>query len=94
MERKTVSVAVMISVCENPVIISAPGPVQCLYFFVVLAIQRRLTYCLILEQLHLILKQYTRCYDNEEVVVVGFISRHTFGFLIGKCIIHIICFYF
>lgn len=74
-EWKTVGVAVMISVCENPVISSALGPVQSLDFSVVLTVQRSLTCCLVLEQLHLILG-IQRERDGEDV---GFINRTNSG---------------
>lgn len=66
LEWKTAGVAVMISVREDPVITSALGFVQGLDISVVLTVQRGLTCCLVLEQLHLILGPQTQRQDGEE----------------------------
>lgn len=52
---ETVSVAVVISVRENPAVSSALGFIQGCHFGVVLPVERGLTRRLILKQLHLIL---------------------------------------
>ena len=56
---KTVGVAVMISVCENPLIPPAFSLVKGLDVCVILSVQRCLTCCLILKQLQLILEPHT-----------------------------------
>lgn len=84
-ERRTVSVAVVIRVCENPAISSTLAPVQSLDLCMVLTVQRSLTWCLILEQLHLILGPQTERHGEK----VGFIkktnsSKTTFNFNLKK----------
>lgn len=71
-EWETVGVAVMISVCENPAVSPAFGPVQGRDFCVVLPVQRGLTCHFVLKQLHLILEPQTEIYGGDEV---GFISK-------------------
>lgn len=58
-EWQTVGVTIVISVCENPAILSSPGPVQGFDVRVVLTFQRGLTCCFILEQFHFILEAQT-----------------------------------
>lgn len=55
-----VGVAVVVSVRENPEVFPTLGSEQGLDFCVVLTVQRGLTYCFVLEQLHLILEPQTR----------------------------------
>lgn len=57
LDWKTVGVAVVIRVCEDPAITRPLGLKKGLDFCVVLAVQRCLTRCLILKQLHFILEQ-------------------------------------
>lgn len=56
---KAAGVAVMIGVCENSAIASTLAPVEGFDFCVVLTVQRGLTCCFVLEQLHFILELQT-----------------------------------
>lgn len=64
-EWEAVGVAVMIGVRENPLIASTLGLVEGPDFCVVLAVQRSLTGCFILKQLHFILEPQTQEQENE-----------------------------
>lgn len=83
LEWKTVGVAIVISICENSVISSTLGLVQSFDFCVVLTVQRGLTCCLVLEQLHFILGPPTRRH-GEEMGFINMRKRDILRFLQGN----------